>query len=218
MDDLEDSDVSVIEIRSDDEEAKGGDQHESPKRGRGRPKKVVDATDPTDSVKRRRGRPPKSDHNPSDTEVSPQKKSRTESDEVESDTTKKEFKCPYCTKTFPSQNSLSTHIHHHSLENSLRNSQANRSVPARSSVAGLPCKYKCESCQATFKNSILLKQHKCPKQTKKVNKRLECGVCKRTFPDLTTLNVHKRSHVKEKMVSTTSVVKVMILLNIRICS
>ncbi|XP_018570871.1 uncharacterized protein LOC108910663 [Anoplophora glabripennis] len=205
MDDAEDSDVSIIEIRSDDEETTH-DQQESPKRGRGRPKKSTDP-DPMDSTKRRRGRPPKSSYSHSDTEESPQKKSRTESDEIESDTTKKEFKCPHCIKTFPSQNSLSTHLHHHSLENRLRNSQANKAA-AKNAITNLEYKYKCETCQASFKNSVLLKRHECPKQTKKLTKRIECGMCKRSFPDLSALNVHKRSHVKEKMVNTTSVTKV----------
>ncbi|KAJ8961492.1 hypothetical protein NQ318_014740 [Aromia moschata] len=155
----DDSDVSVIEIPSDGEEAARGcamdKDKESPRRGRGRPRKSVDTSD---GGKRRRGRPPKGAA-PDTEEESPTKKSRTESDDDTPTMKKEEAKCPHCPKSFPSQNSLTTHIQHHNLENSLRN----KAGAVRQSV--IPeYRHRCDDCQESFKNSILLKRHQCKKK------------------------------------------------------
>ncbi|KAJ8965621.1 hypothetical protein NQ314_004013 [Rhamnusium bicolor] len=206
MCDSDDSDISIIEIlQSDEDDEEARTDKESPKRGRGRPRKFLDSKDTTDNIKRRRGRPSKSTQNHSDSEESPLKKSRTESDDGESEITKKEINCPHCTKTFPSQNSLNTHIQHHSLENNLRNSQANRASLKSTKVEYM---HKCDICQATFKNSFLLKRHICEKQAPNKIKRLPCNFCEKTFPDAYTLNIHKRIHVKENLIKTTTVAKV----------
>ncbi|EEZ97368.1 protein suppressor of hairy wing [Tribolium castaneum] len=124
-----------------------------------------------DAPKRRRGRPPK--------------KSRVESNDIAS---KPEIPCPKCEKTFPSQNSLKTHLQHHNLQSSIKNA--------------LPeSKYKCDDCAISFKNSILLKNHKCLKK-------FTCPVCKKKFPDMSSLTGHKRVHAKEQLVKSTAVVRV----------
>ncbi|KAJ8961491.1 hypothetical protein NQ318_014739 [Aromia moschata] len=45
-------------------------------------------------------------------------------------------------------------------------------------------------------------------ETKPPVTRLECTMCKKTFPTVHTLNIHKRSHVKENLVNATTVTKV----------
>lgn len=153
---------------------------------RGRTKKYVE-----DKLKRIRGRPTKSGD-----EGSPQKKSRTEeSSEVESDNGKKEITCPHCPKTFPSQNSLSTHIQHHNLENSLHSCKK---------IPPTEYKYKCDNCNESFKNSILLKRHICKFQQ---SKHL-CNVCSKSFKDVDLFNIHKKTHVKEYLVKATNTVTI----------
>ncbi|CAH1173605.1 unnamed protein product [Phaedon cochleariae] len=156
------------------------------KRGRGRPKKGEAAgvgTVGVDGAKRPRGRPPKT----------PKKKSRTESSEPESDQGKTEIKCPHCAKSFPSNNSLSTHIQHHNLENSLKNAKTQQ----------IEYKYKCDTCHSTFKNNILLKRHTCQNTSKP-----KCGVCSKTINNAASLEIHIRSHVKENMMKNTTTVTI----------
>lgn len=115
---------------------------------------------------------------------------------------KKEVICPYCPKTFPSQNSLNTHIIHHNLENSLKNKTK---MNTRQSMFAKPeYKHKCEECQATFKNKILLEKHQC---TSKQNS-MTCSVCLKQFKDMTLLNIHKKSHAKANLIKNTSLTKV----------
>ncbi|CAH1114192.1 unnamed protein product [Psylliodes chrysocephalus] len=174
---------SIIEIIQSDDEL---ENVESVKYIRGRTKKYVE-----DKLKRIRGRPTKSGD-----EGSPQKKSRTEeSSEVESDNGKKEITCPHCPKTFPSQNSLSTHIQHHNLENSLHSCKK---------IPPTEYKYKCDNCNESFKNSILLKRHICKFQQ---SKHL-CNVCSKSFKDVVLFNIHKKTHVKENLVKATNTVTI----------
>nr|XP_023012759.1 uncharacterized protein LOC111502827 [Leptinotarsa decemlineata] len=178
----EDSDTSVIEVLHSEEESEKRLKDKNGKKSSGRPKKIVN-----DVLKRPRGRPPKHDGS------SPQKKSKTESSEVESESGKKNFKCPHCLKTFPSQNSLSTHIQHHNLENSLRQNRFSK----------MEYKHKCDQCEEKFKNSILLKKHVC-----KTNLKLKCNICSKEFKDLSLLNIHKKTHIKQNLFNTTSTVTI----------
>ncbi|CAH0553228.1 unnamed protein product [Brassicogethes aeneus] len=107
-----------------------------------------------------------------------------------------EVKCPRCPKTFPNQNSLNTHIQHHNLETSLLNSKSKNAV--------LEYKHKCDKCQSTFKNTILLKKHVC---TEPAND-LVCPICKKKFSIVTMFNLHKRIHVKEHVLKLTSPLRI----------
>ncbi|XP_056630095.1 uncharacterized protein LOC130440788 [Diorhabda sublineata] len=182
-----DSDTSVIEIHSDGETTVK-EKSQTPNQGRSK----KDSESSEGSLKRSRGKTSKSG---SSNEDSPQKKSRTEeSSEVESDIDKREINCPHCSKTFPNQNSLSTHIQHHNLENSLRNS---KKIPA------FEYKHKCEDCKQTFKNSILLKRHIC-NSSNKSRPTYKCTTCPKTFRDIAIFNIHKKSHIKENLIKSTS--------------
>lgn len=118
---------------------------------------------------------------------SPSKKTRTDTSEteVESDSSKKEIVCPLCPKTFPSPNSLSTHIQHHNLENRMRK--------VRPTI--FEFKHKCMDCETTFKNGLLLNRHVCPKQqnTRTTTTHL-CDICKKKFDSQISVNVHKKIH------------------------
>ncbi|KAG5891583.1 hypothetical protein JTB14_022248 [Gonioctena quinquepunctata] len=179
----EDSDASVIEILHSDEESEK-QQTQPFKKSCGRPRKCTG-----DALKRPRGRPPKHDGS------SPQKKSRTQSSEIESDQGKIKFDCPHCSKSFPSQNSLSIHIQHHNLENNLRST---------SRFPMMEYKYKCDECEEKFKNGILLKRHVCHKKDDK----LKCSICLKYFKDISLLNIHKKTHVKQNLVKTTTTVTI----------
>lgn len=180
----ENSDDSVIEISSDSEEQRQQAKKNSTAENAGQP------------TKRRRGRPPKRNLAVAETEGSPQKKMR-----AEQDVPRTEVRCPYCPKTFPSSNSLATHIHHHDLENNLQKTRATRARAAGD-------KYKCDMCSETFVNRILLKRHECVNKEKVKSCRRTCDVCKRSFADWVALGVHMRSHVKENLVTSTVVARV----------
>ncbi|CAG9829496.1 unnamed protein product [Diabrotica balteata] len=193
-----DSEGSVIEIiHTDDESENTSCVMSTVKKGPGRPKKNTE-----DISKRSHELETNKDNGSgSSTESTPSKKSRTDdSSEVESDTNKQdnhEINCPLCSKSFPNQNSLSTHIQHHNLENSLRST----------TKPNLEYRHNCDKCQQTFKNSILLKKHVCNigKELKNAHK---CGVCSKTFKDITLFNIHKKSHIKENLIKTTTVVSI----------
>lgn len=117
-------------------------------------------------------------------ESSPSKKTRTDTSETESDTPKREVSCPLCPKTFPSPNSLSTHIQHHNLENRMRKSRPNT----------FEFKHKCPDCETTFKNSLLLSRHICSKNDKKNNNFHQCDDCKKIFENQLLFKNHKKTH------------------------
>lgn len=121
---------------------------------------------------------------------------------------KSEKVCPFCPKTFPSQNSLNTHIIHHNLENSLKNKAKMTSrqscLPRQSLLPKVEYSHKCDDCQQTFKNTILLQKHNCSKKQTSLN----CSVCLKQFRDIVMLNIHKKSHAKSNLVKNTSVLKI----------
>lgn len=217
------SELSVIEIHSDDDTdlAKKVCLDTTIKRGKGQSNK----SDSGSPNKRRRGRPPKKNkllvHETSPSSKIPVSKcsypqsEAIEPDKEESDfipsginIDKKEIACPKCPKTFPSQNSLNTHIIHHNLENSLKNKAImnSKSISAsrQSILPKIEYNHKCQSCEETFKNSILLRKHNCTR--KQVS--LSCSVCLKQFRDLALLNIHRKSHIKSNLVTNTSVAKI----------
>ncbi|RZB39609.1 hypothetical protein BDFB_008596, partial [Asbolus verrucosus] len=184
----DDSDVShdsVIELDESDDEINQHKEQEVPKSANG------DVALNSSPMKRRRGRPPKnrklssSESQTKSESESPLKKIRVEPSE---NLEKPEIPCPKCDKTFPSQNSLKTHLQHHSLQSSLKNA--------------LPeYKYKCDDCGNAFKNGILLKKHVCLK-------RFSCSICTKKFPDASSLNAHKRTHAKKQLIKNTTIARV----------
>ncbi|CAG9859556.1 unnamed protein product [Phyllotreta striolata] len=111
--------------------------------------------------------------------------------------TSKEIICPYCPKTFPNQNSLSTHVQHHKLENTVRKYQK---------FTEADYKHKCDRCDEKFKNNILLKRHSC--KTKPPDQKHVCGVCSKSFKDPPELKNHKKVHVKENLMIATNTVTI----------
>lgn len=65
--------------------------------------------------------------------------------------------------------------------------------------------YKCENCNNTFKNSILLKRHTCAADKKN---QFTCAVCNASFSDNVVFNIHKKKHIKESLVQSTSEVNI----------
>nr|CAH7768507.1 unnamed protein product [Callosobruchus chinensis] len=110
---------------------------------------------------------------------------------------KKDFDCPHCSKTFPSPNSLNTHIQHHNLENCLRKKELKFPRPEY--------KYKCDKCQETFKNAVLLNRHDCKGDGANI---MTCNVCLKKFKSAFSLSVHKKSHVKQNLMKNTSTLTV----------
>ncbi|XP_060525654.1 uncharacterized protein LOC132701598 [Cylas formicarius] len=109
---------------------------------------------------------------------------------------KEEIACPNCPKTFASQNSLNTHIHHHNLEDTLKKKKRRKTKPPP-----MEYKHRCDVCEQTFKNVVLLGRHACPKE--KAEKR-ECEICRKTFRDVSLFNIHKRGHAKSNLVRMTT--------------
>lgn len=165
-----DSDVSIIDLLETDDEENEKEQE------------VPTETELTPQ-KKRRGRPPKNA-----SLSSPMKRMRLESSDSEQEEKKTEIPCPKCDKTFPSQNSLKTHLQHHNLQMSLQQNAD---------------KYKCKECDEKFKNSILLNGHKCA-----AKQRYTCLFCQKRFPDSAALVAHKRVHIKDRLVKTTTVEKI----------
>ncbi|XP_048518594.1 uncharacterized protein LOC109546979 isoform X2 [Dendroctonus ponderosae] len=122
---------------------------------------------------------------------------------------KKEKICPHCPKTFPSQNSLNTHLIHHNLENSLKNKTRLSSKPncistRQSLLRKVEYNHKCDKCKSTFKNIILLQKHKCIESQGSFN----CLWCLKQFDDIVLLNSHKKVHVKSNLVKNTSIITI----------
>lgn len=213
----ESDDDSVIQIGSDDSESDDKSKSEEEgvkKRGRGRPRKNIHADVGVNSLKRKRGRPPKKAK--SDSEMS----TRVSEDELEqirkeveshvmetrnnaalqrrakqdeNDLLKNEAKCTKCAKTFPSQNSLRTHMQYHNFrESSIRNAKSTE--PPKTS------QHRCSDCNQTFKNVILLNRHL------KDHEKLGCKICRRIFPDIFKLAAHKRMHIKRQLARSTNTV------------
>nr|CAI5845279.1 unnamed protein product [Callosobruchus analis] len=183
-----DSDNCIIEIKSDDELDKNGDNTDYAVGNE-------TAQSEKEGEKKSRSRSPKSSSFTSD-DRSPSKKSRTDSD-PESESGKKEFDCPHCSKSFPSPNSLNTHIQHHNLENRLRKKELKFPRPEY--------KYKCDKCQESFKNAVLLNRHDCKGDGPNM---LTCNLCLKKFKSAVSLSVHKKSHVKKNLLKNTSTLTV----------
>lgn len=110
------------------------------------------------SIKKKRGRPPKQQSVP-------------------------ENKCTKCSKTFPSQGSLKTHMQYHNFkESTLRSTKTEN---------------KCQHCNEVFKTLVKLNEHLAE------HKSLGCTICKRIFTTALELSVHRRKHIKEKMCKST---------------
>lgn len=215
------SDSSIIHVEgsddSDSENKLKGEEDGPKKRGRGRPRKTnISVEVSTNSLKKKRGRPPKTQK--SDSETS-EKASEDELEQIrreveshiketknnaalqeklkriENDSLKNEVNCTKCAKTFPSQNSLRTHMQYHNFrESSIR--KAKTTEPPK------PSQHKCTDCNQTFKNTVLLSRHL------KDHEKLGCKICKRIFPDILKLSAHRRVHVKQKMFRSTNVAAV----------
>lgn len=93
---------------------------------------------------------------------------------------KSEIKCTKCTKTFPSQGSLKTHMQYHNFKETTENN-----------------KFICKHCKAPFKNSLLLNKHLAD------HKNLGCTICKKIFLTAIELSTHRRMHIKKQMCHTT---------------
>lgn len=133
--------------------------------------------------KRKRGRPPKP------------KVSELKLDELYLDK-KLEIQCEKCTKTFPSQGSLKTHMQFHTIK------EANKRKIAMTNSKPVEYKHKCSECNETFKNNLLLTRHMT------VHKRSMCLICKKVFASNNELAIHKRTHAKQQMVLSTATVTV----------
>ncbi|CAG9768871.1 unnamed protein product [Ceutorhynchus assimilis] len=182
------SDITIIEINSDsDDSISKTDTAKS------------QTSDTQNTLKRRRGRPRK-------LKKGTNKPVPDESDKLPDK--KGEIICPRCPKTFASQNSLNTHLKHHNLENNLKikATMSDRTMPRQSLLPKFNYNHKCEECQQTFKNTILLKNHKCTKTQNNSNH--SCSVCLKKFRDVTLLNIHKKTHAKANLLINTSVLKV----------
>ncbi|KAL1505916.1 hypothetical protein ABEB36_005365 [Hypothenemus hampei] len=178
------SDQSVIEIPSDKEETNT-------------------VTGANGQLKRKRGRPPKL------TTLEPISEEISSKEKVKSYQTRKiEFKCCFCPKTFPSQNSLNTHIIHHNLEKNLKNRtrMSTDKVPKINQLQFPKFEYnhKCESCLETFKNRILLEKHQCTKKQGQFN----CSLCRKEFKTSDDLKIHKKTHMKSNLIKNTSILTV----------
>ncbi|XP_076251028.1 uncharacterized protein LOC143190550 isoform X2 [Rhynchophorus ferrugineus] len=208
------SELSVVEIGSDDE--KSDDKCSDAKRTKGKIRKFVTLSSEPAALKRRRGRPPKNRQftaevpsivvvNPDGQKIEP---SITAANKIETEENKTEFNCPHCSKSFPSQNSLNTHLIHHNLENSLKNkTKMNSSTLFGSRKSLLPkieYNHKCSECLLTFKNNLLLQRHTCSAKQNTLN----CSVCQKQFRDIAMLNSHKKIHMKANLVKNTSIAKI----------
>lgn len=97
---------------------------------------------------------------------------------------KLEIQCPKCSKSFPSQGSLKTHMQYHNFrETSLRNATER--------------KFSCKQCDGVFKNATLLNKHL------NDHRNLGCTICKKIFSTALELSAHRRMHVKEQMCKST---------------
>lgn len=174
------SGVSVIEL-SDSE----GETAIKPEPAENSPN-VIEET----ALKRKRGRTPKTSKTPPQEEKKEEVKQEPPPPErlMLPGGVKQEIKCPKCSKTFPSQGSLQTHMQYHNFrESSLRNAKV-----------AAEAKFKCKECNTVFKNSLQLSKHL------NDHRNLGCNICKKIFSSAVELVTHKRSHVKEQMCKTTN--------------
>lgn len=156
------SDASVIELSDSSDTETDASKHDKSKSSSENSPETNDAS----VIRKKRGRPPK-----------------VKSDEILTD--KQEIQCPKCSKSFPSQGSLKTHMQYHNFkESSLRNAATER-------------KFSCKQCQATFKNTTLLNKHL------NDHRNLGCTICKKIFSTALELSAHRRLHMKEKMCKST---------------
>lgn len=72
-------------------------------------------------------------------------------------------------------------------------------------ITGTTTKYKCDKCDQTFKNTILLRKHVC--NALKLNDH-KCNICNLTFKEVTLLDIHKKKHIKANLVNSTSDVQI----------
>lgn len=93
---------------------------------------------------------------------------------------KSQVKCTKCSKTFPSEGSLKTHMQYHNFKETTENN-----------------KFVCKHCKVTFKTALQLNKHLAE------HKSLGCIICKKIFPTAIELSTHRRMHIKKQMCQTT---------------
>lgn len=168
----------------------------------------------TVSPKKKRGRPskrPSSSLEESGSSSSSKRlKSTNESESSDVATPKKsealpintKWNCSSCTKVFPSQGSLKSHMQYHTYHESA-NKTTSFKKPLSTTLSN-PNRYNCLICFDSFKNNYLLIKH-----TKEHNdpSKFECGICKKLFSGQLQLTNHKRIHVKTQMFNSTTLPK-----------
>ncbi|KAB0789990.1 hypothetical protein PPYR_15736 [Photinus pyralis] len=205
--DSEDEDVEngivEIDLSVDSDQENGGKDKQTERTG-----------SETVSPKKKRGRPskrPSSSLEESGSSSSSKRlKSTNESESSDIATPKKsedlpintKWNCSSCTKVFPSQGSLKSHMQYHTYHESA-NKTSSFKKPISTTLSN-SSRYKCSICFDSFKNNYLLMKH-----TKEHNdpSKFECGVCKKLFSDQLQLTIHKRSHVKTQMFNNTTLPK-----------
>lgn len=216
-DDDEDSEESVIEIDSDDSYDPKNQSHNNltPKRRRGRPPKqsntevnrsmesnknyeVPESSENKISPSRKRGRPPKQIKNVE--AVASRNISKNNNSTIKSTDLESTYKCTKCSKTFPSQGSLKTHLQYHKMEANMKNLRSSSAKSNEREV--VEYKYKCKDCTETFKNNALLTRHIATHAKSSIN----CILCKKQFNSTVELNSHKKTHLKEQMCKTSTLI------------
>lgn len=174
------SEASVIEVSDSTDTERSQDDDAGAKKDKSSSSKSGSESSPDPNAgtdtKKKRGRPPKV------------KEVETGEEAAAPVTTGKlEIHCPKCSKSFPSQGSLKTHMQYHNFrESSLRNA---KTVTEK--------KFSCKQCEAVFKNSVLLNKHL------NDHRNLGCTICKKIFSTALELSAHRRMHIKEQMCKST---------------